>query len=92
VLTCPNALFGHKVLGRSPSKKTDQFFLVSGRYFSSKWGSEEFRKWCESELIERGYFSSIEEMPQLANFPKIINQVGFQPEFRYHFSFAKTRW
>jgi GT2 family glycosyltransferase len=89
----PNALFGHGVLNRKHSPEAEKFFFLSGRYLASKWKNAKFLHWTEQELIKRGHFASLADLPPL---PKVVfNAAELDPEvpdFQHHFHFSPARW
>lgn len=93
VKVVPNALFGHAVMNRKPSRETTKFMLLSARYLAKKWGNLEFRKWAESELINQEFFTGIQEMPPIAK-----TTASDQPrnnkmaDFEHLFHFSTARW
>ena len=93
VRIAPNALFGHAVLDRRPGIDVDRAFLLSGRYLAFKWNNPEFRRWAENELIQRGYFSSLSELPALpGRVPDSSNINAEFSDFTHDFHFSSPRW
>ncbi len=93
VKIAPNALFGHAVLDRQLSVDSDKMFLLSGRYLSFKWREQKFFDWTEKELIQRGYFQSLSELPKLPElaFDKLKLNPEI-PDFAHYFHFSPARW
>lgn len=89
----PNALFSHAVLGRQPNREMDKSLLISGRYLAHKWQHLDFLRWAEQELVQRGYFTSTAELPDL---PKVEMCAGAQhmniADFDHYFHFSSARW
>ena len=92
VKVAPNALFGHSVLDRDFDPKTEKYFFLSGRYLAHKWENTEFLNWTEQELINRGHYSVIGELPPL---PNILDKTHVDitiVDFDHHFHFSPARW
>lgn len=92
VKIAPKALFGHSVLDRAFDPNAEKYFFLSGRYLAHKWNNKEFAKWTEKELVERGHYSSISDLPKLPKLPKedfINTDVA---DFNYYFHFSPVRW
>ena len=93
VRVAPNALFGHAVLDRKPDVNNDKAFLLSGRYLAFKWKNPEFLQWAENELIQRGYFSSLSDLPALPEqAPDSSNINAELADFAHYFHFSSPRW
>lgn len=90
VKLAPKALFGHSVLNRPFSEATDKEYLLSGRYLAHKWRNKKFFKWTERELLERGYFSTKTEFPELLEMGERIKVNGIAT-FKHFFHFSPTR-
>ncbi len=90
-LTCPKALFYHDVSGRGYSAWRYREMLISGRYLGYKWGSPEFMEWAESELVDRKFALSVEELPTYGDIPVDPERRRFA-NFSNGFSFAPIRW
>lgn len=92
VKIAPNALFGHAVLDRTFDANSEKYFFLSGRYLAYKWKNKQFIEWAEKELICRGHYSAISELPEL---PYLQNDDYIDTniaDFNYHFHFSPTRW
>jgi GT2 family glycosyltransferase len=93
VRVAPQALFGHAVLDRKPDRNSDKAFLLSGRYLAFKWKNPEFLRWAENELVQRGHFSSLSELPALPEqAPDSLNIDARFSDFAHYFHFSSPRW
>jgi N-acetylglucosaminyl-diphospho-decaprenol L-rhamnosyltransferase len=90
--TCPKALFSHAVLNRSPNPVIDEWYLNSARYLAHKWRNTKARKWAEKELLIRGYVTSMQDLKPLIKIKDHKNFRSKYANFKYMFSFSKTRW
>lgn len=88
----PKALFGHSILDREFNENADKYMLLSGRYLAAKWKNEEFMNWTEKELIQRGYYSSVSDLPKLPQLTAEENINTDISEFNYYFYFSPARW
>lgn len=87
------ALFGHVVLNRETNSDFDRSFLLSGRYLAFKWQNAEFLSWTEEELVKRGYFSSLSDLPALPTLDRVALDLEYSvPDFAHYFHFAPARW
>lgn len=89
------SLFGHDVLGRQPNPDSDKQLLLSGRYLAHKWENSDFFHWAERELIQRGFFKSLSDLPPLPDadpdFQPLKAQLAL-PDFSHFFHFSPARW
>jgi GT2 family glycosyltransferase len=89
----PASLFGHDVLGRSPSANTDRYLLLSGRYLAHKWKNSGFLSWAEKELVQRGYYASPLDLPVLPQTDFDSSNIKADiADFAYYFHFSQARW
>jgi GT2 family glycosyltransferase len=87
------ALFGHAVLDRKTNPDSDRSFLLSGRYLAFKWQNSEFLSWTEAELVKRGYYPSLSDLPALPTLDMAL--LGLKTvisDFSHYFHFAPARW
>ena len=92
VKVASNALFGHSVLEREFNPVSEKYFFLSGRYLAYKWQNKDFVEWLEKELVARGHYPSLSEIPEL---PDLQEDVLIKPEiadFKYYFHFSQARW
>lgn len=89
----PKALFGHAVFNRKHTAETDKNFFLSGRYLAFKWKNKTFLQWAEGELINRGHFASMADLPPLSEAD--FDNGELDPEvtdFDHYFHFSRARW
>lgn len=87
------ALFGHAVLDRKTNDDFDRSFLLSGRYLAFKWENSEFRNWAEQELVSRGHYQSLSDLPALPALDSAALSLKVEiPDFAHYFHFAPARW
>jgi hypothetical protein len=71
----------------------DKALLISGRYLAHKWQHPDFLRWTESELVQRGYYPSTAELPDL---PKVEMYASAKhmniADFDHYFHFSSARW
>jgi GT2 family glycosyltransferase len=92
VKIAPKALFGHSVLERSFNPNSEKYFFLSGRYLAYKWKNKKFAEWTEKELVQRGHYPSIADLPKLPEAPA-EEHINLQiADFNYHFHFSPARW
>lgn len=95
VKTIPQALFAHEVIDREFSLNTEKSMFLSGRYLAYKWGNKDFLEWAENELVNRGHYPSLEQLPKL---PLVKNdwtdnlKNSEAANFTRYFHFADVRW
>ena len=90
-LTCPAAMFYHDVSDRGYSARIWREMLIAGRYLAHKWGGADFRKFTETELINKDFFKNAREFPVLDPADVLADGAKFA-NFRHNFSFSQVRW
>ena len=90
-LTCPAALFYHDVSDRGYSARIWREMLIAGRYLAHKWGGADFRKFTETELLNKEFFKNAREFPVLDPAHVLADGAKFA-NFAHNFSFSRVRW
>lgn len=90
---CPNALYGHHVINRVPSKTVTKYFYESGRYIGAKWGNEKFSNFCEKTLIQENIYED-NEINKIKNIELKYekNDILEVVDFDNGFYFSEGRW
>lgn len=65
--------------------------LEAGRYLGHKWRNVEFRRKCEAELINQGFYACVEDMPSIDHLKPLPHSTE-AANFRNEFFFAERRW
>jgi N-acetylglucosaminyl-diphospho-decaprenol L-rhamnosyltransferase len=92
---CPNALFAHDFLGRSPDPVVDRRLLASARYLAWKWRDGTAQRDFEVALRRQGLVRSSAELPALPTEDRRVAKADAErvADFRdRHFAFAPCRW
>ncbi len=89
---CTDAYFGHQVLGRDFSARTEKTIFISARALAAKWHEEPFRLWCEEQLTERKLVEKVEAIPALLNNFELPSNAKSVVDFEHYFTFSQARW